>query len=583
MKKTKLAKALLPLMFLGSPALAGGSSIRSGSRFKLKKAVVQNSTKSAKKSGEKKDPFSSFGSSRVKETVKSEEKDVLAFLKENDLLAEKQLVENRVSGDSFATYRKEFSTCTYLSSVYVNESSCVGSGHVWNNPDSTAPTLSAISSANIEQTTVDVKGTSNEAGTMYYVIATSSSSPTYAQVSGNTVTNSVKNGNSAVSASTTKTFSVTGLTAGTTYYFYIVAKDAANNESSVSNGTFRTVSSNAVPTITGATASQAVNDNATLTPFSGVTLADTDGDNISVTIALDDNTKGTLSSTTIASTSVAAAQTALRAITFNPTDNRVAPALTETTTFTITVNDGTTNSTPNNTTTVISTSVNDAPTDITLSSASVNQSGGVNATVGTISSTDADTGDTATYTLVAGTDDTNNGSFNISGTTLRAKASGALSAGTYKIRVNVNDGDANFEKAFTITVNDDVVPTLSAVSSANVLGTTVDLKATSNEAGTIYFAVATSSSTPSSANMIGNSVTDSVHWNYRTVTANTEKVYSVSGLASGTTYYYYVMAKDPLTAENKSTVSSGTFTTADTTPPTVSSVSVPFKFYSKYK
>lgn len=48
MKKTKIAKALLPFMLLGSPALAG-SSVRSGSRFKAKKAVVQNSTKSAKK------------------------------------------------------------------------------------------------------------------------------------------------------------------------------------------------------------------------------------------------------------------------------------------------------------------------------------------------------------------------------------------------------------------------------------------------------------------------------------------------------------------------------------------------------
>ncbi|GKT30969.1 hypothetical protein ADUPG1_001775, partial [Aduncisulcus paluster] len=356
--------------------------------------------------------------------------------------------------------RKDFAAGTCKSSSYcvptttincTNDGQCVGAG------DSTAPTLSSVSSANVAETTVDVKGTSNEAGTMYYVIATSSSTPTHDQVAGNTVTNSVKNGSSAVSASTAKTFSVTGLTAGTTYYFYIVAKDAANNESSVSNGTFTTVSSNTVPTITGATASQAVNDNATISPFSGITLADTDNDNISVTISLDDNAK--------------AAQTALRAITFNPTDNRVAPSSTETTTFTITVNDGTTNSTPNNTTTVISTSVNDAPTDITLSSATVGQSGGANATVGTISSTDADTGDTATYTLVAGTDDTNNGSFNISGTTLRANDSGALAAGAYKIRVNVNDGDANFEKAFTITVSDDVVPILSAVSSANVLGT----------------------------------------------------------------------------------------------------------------
>ncbi|MDD2790674.1 MAG: Ig-like domain-containing protein [Sulfurimonas sp.] len=118
---------------------------------------------------------------------------------------------------------------------------------------------------------------------------------------------------------------------------------------------------NATPTITGASAGQAVNDTATIAPFSAITLADTDGDNISVTITLDNNAKGTLSSTSIASTSVAAAQTALRAITFNPTDNRVAPTTTETTTFTITLNDGKVDSTPNTTTTVVSTSINDNP------------------------------------------------------------------------------------------------------------------------------------------------------------------------------------------------------------------------------
>ncbi len=351
---------------------------------------------------------------------------------------------------------------------------------------------------------------------------------------------------------------------GSGYYMYMDNFDVANVGGSL----------NTAPTITNATASQAVNDNATITPFSGVTLADADGDNLSVTIALDDNAKGTLSSTSIASTSVAAAQTALRAITFNPTDNRVAPGSTETTTFTITVNDGTTNSTPNNTTTVISTSVNDAPTDITLSSTSVAQSGGTNASVGTLGVTDADTGDTATYSLVAGTDDTNNGSFNISGTSLRANDSSALVAGTYKIRVNVNDGDANFEKAFTITVTDDVVPTLGAVSSANVLGTTADIKATPNETGNMYFVVTTSSSAPSATQVVvGQDENGAAATKAGTsaVTASTAKSFSVTGLSDSIQYYFYIVTVD--SASNKSTVSNGTFTTTDTTAPSKSSSS----------
>ncbi|MDZ7861177.1 MAG: hypothetical protein U5O15_11050 [Candidatus Krumholzibacteriota bacterium] len=43
---------------------------------------------------------------------------------------------------------------------------------------------------------------------------------------------------------------------------------------------------------------------------------------------------------------------------------------------------------------------------------------------------DPDTGDTATFTLVTGAGDTNNGSFNISGADLRANDAAALAAGT---------------------------------------------------------------------------------------------------------------------------------------------------------
>ncbi|MGB5793710.1 hypothetical protein, partial [Poseidonibacter sp.] len=289
-------------------------------------------------------------------------------------------------------------------------------------------------------------------------------------------------------------------------------------------------------------------------------------------ITLDDNAKGTLSTTTISSTSVAAAQTALRAITFNPTDNRVAPGSTETTTFTITVNDGTTNSTPNNTTTVISTSVNDAPTDIALSSASVNQSGGANATVGTISSTDADTGDTATYTLVAGSGDTHNGIFTIATScalggsctsTLRANDPSVLNAGTYSIRLNVNDGDEDFAKAFTITLIDDVSPTLSSISTSNITVNTIDLKATSNETGVMYFSISTTSSIPTANDMLTNKVSNSIDWNYRDVSANVEKIYSVSGLSANTKYYYYIMSKDTTGSSviNTSIISNGSFTT----------------------
>ncbi|WP_337879466.1 DUF4347 domain-containing protein, partial [Rheinheimera sp.] len=108
---------------------------------------------------------------------------------------------------------------------------------------------------------------------------------------------------------------------------------------------------------------------------------------------------------------------------------------------------------------------NATPTDITLSNATVNQSGGANAVVGTLSSTDADGGDSHTYTLVTGTGDTNNGSFNISGTSLRANNAAALAAGDYSVRIRTTDSAAaTYEEAFTVTVVDNVLPVVSSIS-----------------------------------------------------------------------------------------------------------------------
>ena len=105
------------------------------------------------------------------------------------------------------------------------------------------------------------------------------------------------------------------------------------------------------------------------------------------------------------------------------------------------------------------TDVNEAPTDITLSSNQVDQSDGTNAVVGTLDATDPDTGDTHTFSRVSGAGDGDNGSFNISGTDLRADDAGSLDAGTYNIRLEADDGNGGtFEKAFTVTVNDDVGP-----------------------------------------------------------------------------------------------------------------------------
>ena len=152
-----------------------------------------------------------------------------------------------------------------------------------------------------------------------------------------------------------------------------------------SNGDDINVYSLAAPVITGAVANQAVNDNATNSPFSTITVADPNGDNVSATITLDDNAKGVLTGTgltgtgpyTLASTDATSLQASLRALVFNPTDNRVATGSTEKTTFTLQVSDGERNDTDANTT-VISSPV--APT-VSLSSPATSPTNGFDITI----------------------------------------------------------------------------------------------------------------------------------------------------------------------------------------------------------
>uniref|UniRef100_UPI0040471E57 Ig-like domain-containing protein n=2 Tax=Roseivirga sp. TaxID=1964215 RepID=UPI0040471E57 len=131
----------------------------------------------------------------------------------------------------------------------------------------------------------------------------------------------------------------------------------------------------APPVITGAVAGQAVSDNVNISPFSSITVADPNGDNVSATITLDVNAKGILSGAgltgtgpySLASTDAASLQAALRALVFNPTDDRVALNNSETTTFTLVVSDGTFTDTDNRTT-VVSTA---RGAEVAISSAAV--------------------------------------------------------------------------------------------------------------------------------------------------------------------------------------------------------------------
>lgn len=97
---------------------------------------------------------------------------------------------------------------------------------------------------------------------------------------------------------------------------------------------------------------------------------------------------------------------------------------------------------------------NVAPTNIRLSKATVAENQAPGKVVGTLSTVDANAGDTFTYRLVSGTGSTNNASFAIIGNQLQTRVPFNFEVKkSYSIRVRASDrGGRYFEKAFTISV-----------------------------------------------------------------------------------------------------------------------------------
>ena len=124
------------------------------------------------------------------------------------------------------------------------------------------------------------------------------------------------------------------------------------------------------PTITGALAGQAVADNSSITPFSGLVVADpTPGqiETVTVTPFAQDGSFSRLGSGSVANgvyTVTGAPQTvtaALEALTFNPTFHQVTAGQTVTTGFTVTATDTAGYSRTDATTSVIATATDEAP------------------------------------------------------------------------------------------------------------------------------------------------------------------------------------------------------------------------------
>lgn len=220
-----------------------------------------------------------------------------------------------------------------------------------------------------------------------------------------------------------------------------------------------------------------------------------------------------------------------------------------------------------------------APTDITLDSASVNQSGGINAVVGTLSTTDPDAGDSHSYTLVSGAGDTDNDLFNISGDSLRANDAAALAAGSYSVRVRTTDSSNwTYDEAFTITVVDDVAPLFQngTPTLGGTTATTTTLTVRLNETGTAYYvAVADGAGAPSASQVkAGQDSSGAAAFKSGTIAAGTAGAdfsTDITGLALATAYDIYVIAEDAAATPNMQAVASQRDLTTLKGTPTVTS------------
>ncbi|MFM7859005.1 MAG: cadherin repeat domain-containing protein, partial [Flammeovirgaceae bacterium] len=102
------------------------------------------------------------------------------------------------------------------------------------------------------------------------------------------------------------------------------------------------------------------------------------------------------------------------------------------------------------------TDVNEAPIALVLSNNTIPENVAANSLIGNFASTDPDSGNTFTYSLVAGTGSTDNASFAIANNELRIVNSPDFETkNSYSIRVRTTDqGGLSFEKAFTVNITD---------------------------------------------------------------------------------------------------------------------------------
>jgi hypothetical protein len=120
--------------------------------------------------------------------------------------------------------------------------------------------------------------------------------------------------------------------------------------------------------------------------------------------------------------------------------------------------------------------VNETPTNLALSNNTVAENQIIGTVIGNLSSTDPDTGNTFTYSLVSGTGATDNSLFTISGNQLRTNAVFDFETkNSYSIRVQTRDqGGLTYQKQLTINISNLTDNTITGTANTNNITTTND-------------------------------------------------------------------------------------------------------------
>jgi hypothetical protein len=179
-----------------------------------------------------------------------------------------------------------------------------------------------------------------------------------------------------------------------------------------------------------------------------------------------------------------------------------------------------------------------APTDIALSPSSIAENQPSGSTVGTLSTTDPDIGDSFGYALVGGTGDTDNAAFTIDGNALKTTAAFNYEAkSSYSIRIRSTDAGAlSTDKIFTITVTnaneaptDITLSTSSIAENAGVNAVVGTLATTDSDAGNTFtyaLVFGTGDTDNGSFNISGNQLRATTSLDFETKTSYSIRVQS---------------------------------------------------------